>query len=172
MEGNRYQWLPQAKGEWCSQIGRCHWRWWLILVACFAFGFLSWAGYFPGNAYVTVNDGAFSGMGTISCWFKISVPSSATLSENMTILVNRTDGGESNAYAYLIRYNVFTGNLEFSAQDASGTETTNLILRPFQERWYHLAVVRQNDAFTGYVDGHQVFSKSTSVGVGRVFSSF
>lgn len=129
------------------------------------------AASFTNNARVEIQDpsGGLSwntsnAAQTVSCWVKLSVPSSATLSDNMTILVDRTSGSESDPLGYLIRYNIFTGNIEYFARGASGDYTNALVSRPYLERWYHLAVVRQNDNFEGYVDGRQVFSSSGSVG--------
>lgn len=82
----------------------------------------------------------------------------------MTVLVDRRSGSEADALAYLIRVNVSNGNLEFYCKGSSGTYVNTLIERPYLDRWYHVAVVRQGEAFTGYVDGRQVFSGSGTVG--------
>lgn len=56
------------------------------------------AATFTNNASIqVVNDPSQSltstnGIFTISCWFRISIPSSFVLSENMTILMDRADG--------------------------------------------------------------------------------
>ncbi len=100
---------------------------------------------------------------TIECWFKISVPSGTNLTQNMTILVNRRSGSQSDPHAYWVYFNIFTGNVELSAR-GSGVYTNTLIWRPYLDRWYHVAVVRQGEVFTGYADGRQVFSSSGSVG--------
>ena len=54
--------------------------------------------------------------------------------------------------------------MEYSCRGAAGIYTNTLITRPYLERWYQVAVVRQGDVFTAYVDGRQVFSASSSVG--------
>ena len=128
------------------------------------------AATFPGNARLEVTDstGGLSWNSSanammVQCWFKISIPSGTNLTDNMTILVNRRTGSQSDAHAYLIQFNILSGNVEFSAR-GSGFYTNTLISRPYLERWYHLAIVRQGEVFTGYVDGRQAFSSSGSVG--------
>jgi hypothetical protein len=140
---------------------------WLVMVV---FAFRSMAATFPGNANLTVSDlnGGLSWNSgnaalTIQCWFKISIPSGTNLTQNMTILVNGNSGSESQ-YAYLVRFNISNGNVEFVTQGGSGSYTNTLIQLPYLERWYHLAIIRQGAAFTGYVDGRQVFSSSGNVG--------
>ncbi|MEK7678326.1 MAG: LamG-like jellyroll fold domain-containing protein, partial [Verrucomicrobiota bacterium] len=59
---------------------------------------------------------------------------------------------------------MFSGNVEFSTKGTSGTYASTLIERPYLERWYHVAVVRQSESFSGYVDGRQVFSSTGNVG--------
>jgi len=132
--------------------------------------FSSIAATFPGNADLTVPDpnGALSWNSgnaalTVQCWFKISIPSGTNLTQNMTILVNGNSGSESQ-YAYLVRFNISNGNVEFVSQGGSGSYTNTLIQLPYLERWYHLAIVQQGATFTGYVDGRQVFSSSGNVG--------
>ena len=117
---------------------------------------------FAGNSRVEVTDptGALSWNGTalsVQCWFKISIPSGTTLTDNLTILVNRRSGSQSDAHAYAIYFNIFSGNVEFSAR-GSDAYTNTLIVRPYLDRWYHVAVVRQGENFTGYVDGREMFS--------------
>jgi RHS repeat-associated protein len=138
------------------------------LVICLTFQ--ANAGSFPGTARLEVSDptGALSWNSTanalsVQCWFKISIPSGTNLTDNMTILVNRKSGSESDPHAYLVYFNIFTGNVEFSAR-GSGLYTNTLIARPYLDRWYHVAVVRSGESFTGYIDGHQVFSSSGSTG--------
>ena len=124
-----------------------------------AVNFSSVAATFPGSADLTVPDpsGALSWNSgnaalTVQCWFKISIPSGTNLTQNMTILVNGNSGSESQ-YAYLVRFNISNGNVEFVAQGGSGSYTNTLIQLPYLERWYHLAIVQQGATFTGYVDG-------------------
>lgn len=101
---------------------------------------------------------------TVECWFKLSIPSGTNLTDNMTILVNRNNGDQTSSHGYLIWFNYQTGNIEYSCRGSSGIYTNMLITRPYLERWYQVAVVRQNDVFTAYIDGRQVFSGSTAVG--------
>ena len=129
------------------------------------------AATFPGTAYLNASDptGALSwktgsAAMTVECWFKISIPSGTNLTDNMTILVNRNNGAQTDLHGYLIFFNYFTGNVEYSCRGASGIYTNTLITRPYLERWYQVAVVRQNDVFTAYVDGRQVFNGSAIVG--------
>ena len=107
------------------------------------------AATFPGNARVEVADSSgglswnpAANVLTVQCWFKLAVPSGTNLTENMTILVNRRTGTPANPHAFLIQYNFQTGNVEFSAR-GSGAFTNALIVRPYLDRWYHVAVVRQ-----------------------------
>jgi RHS repeat-associated protein len=143
-----------------------------VAAVCFLhfFVFHASGGTFSGAARLEVSDptGALSWNSTASalsvqCWFKISIPSGTTLTDNMTILVNRHDGSQADPHAYLIWFNISTGNVEFSSQ-GSGLYTNTLITRPYLDRWYHVAVVREGENFTGYVDGRQVFSSSGSTG--------
>ncbi len=127
------------------------------------------AASFSGTARLEVTDstGGLSWNGTalsVSCWFKISIPTGTGLTENMVILANRRSGSETDSHAFLIQFNIFSGNVEFSTKGANGTFTSTLIERPYLDRWYHVAVIRQSEAFTGYVDGRQVFSSTGSVG--------
>ncbi|MEK7686213.1 MAG: LamG-like jellyroll fold domain-containing protein [Verrucomicrobiota bacterium] len=132
------------------------------------------AATFPGNARVEISDptGGLSwsnsvGGLTISCWFKLSIPSDADLGgTNLAILVNQRTYPDTGRYAYLIQFNSSTGNVEFAARGSGSSSpfTKALIERPYLERWYHVAVVRRGNVFTGYVDGREVFSEGTSVG--------
>jgi RHS repeat-associated protein len=126
---------------------------------------------FPGNADLTVSDPAGSlswnsaaNALTVQCWFKISIPSGTNLTSNMAILVNNTSGPDGNPQAFLFRFNIYNGNVEFVTQGNLSGYTNTLIQDPYLDRWYHLAVVRQGSAFTGYVDGLQVFVGTANVG--------
>ena len=125
---------------------------------------------FPGNARAEATDSTgdlswktANNALTVSCWFKISVPSNVTITDNMVILVNNRTGTASSPYSYLIQYNVFTGNVEFSA-NGTATLVGTLISRPYLDRWYHVAVVRSGTSYTGYLDGRQVFTGNQDVG--------
>ena len=125
---------------------------------------------FPGNARLEATDttGDLSWKTgtnalTVSCWFKISVPSNVVINDNMTVLVNNRTGSESSVYSYLVQFNASTGNVEFAAR-GTATYTRTLIERPYLDRWYHVAVVRSGNAYTGYLDGRQVFSDTQDIG--------
>ena len=112
-----------------------------------------------------------SGNFTISCWFRISVPSSLTLSDNMDILMDRTDGNESANFSYLLRYNYANNVVEFVTHGSSGSYSKTLIPNPYLQRWYHVAVARSGATFACYVDGRPVLpsdsaTPGTTVGSG------
>lgn len=145
----------------------------LVILSALAYGLAGsiHAATFKGEAYLWASDstGAMSwntgtAALTVECWFKLSIPSGTNLTDNMTILVNRKNGVQTDPHGYLIWFNCQSGNIEYSCRGASGIYTNTLITRPYLERWYHVAVVRQNDVFTAYVDGRQVFSTSAAVG--------
>ena len=136
---------------------------------------IAWSGRaatFPGNASILANDSTnalsanpANNALTVSCWFRISIPSSTNLTENMVILMDRTDGNIGANYSYLVQFNIFNGNVEFLANGSSGAITNTLISHPYLERWYHVAVARQQSAFSAYVDGRQLSAfSSTSIG--------
>lgn len=145
---------------------------WLAAACCLACTVHVQAATFSGGASISANDptGALSADTvnnalTVSCWFRLSIPSSTNLTENLVILMDRTDGNEAATFSYEIRFNIFNGNLEFLANGATGTITNKLIDRPYLDRWYHVAVVRQQSAFTAYIDGRQLASfPSVSIG--------
>ena len=132
---------------------------------------------FSGNSRLEIND-SMGGLSwvpgndalTLQCWFKISMPTGTNVTENMTLVVNRRSGSENDEYAYLIRFNINTGNIEFLAHGSAGY-TNTLIERPYLDRWYHAAVSRQGEVFTGHVDGRQVFSGAGPQTVGNSSSS-
>lgn len=121
--------------------------------------FYSSAATFPGNADVYADDPSVTwnpntNSLTVSCWFKLSVPSSVTLSDDMVILVNQHGYAPGNPFAYLVRLNISNGNIEFVTRGSSGLSFTNtLIERPYLERWYHVAVERSGGTFAFFVDG-------------------
>lgn len=131
------------------------------------------AATFSGNASVSVNDpdGELNWKPanalTVSGWFRISIPSATNLTQNMVILMGRTDGNDSASHSYQVRFNSFTGNIEFVARGESGAFTNTLIARPYLERWYHVAIVRQSSVYSAYVDGRQLASfPSVNIGNG------
>ena len=148
----------------------------LAFVVCLFISTAS-AATFSGNARVEVADstGGLSWNSgnsalSVSCWFKMVIPSGTNLTEDMTILVNRRGGTPSDAHAYRIFFNINSGNIEFTARGANGY-TNVLIERPYLERWYHVAVVREGEVFTGYADGRQVFSAAAPQVVGDARST-
>jgi RHS repeat-associated protein len=131
------------------------------------------AGDFSGSARLEVSDpsgglswNTASTALSVQCWFKLAIPSGTNLTDNMTILVNGQGGAQSSPHAYHIYFNIYTGNIEFATQGAS-SYTNTLIVRPYLDRWYHVAVVRQNESFTGYVDGREVFSGPGQQAIGN-----
>lgn len=105
-----------------------------------------------------------SGVFTVSCWFKLSIPSTLSLTENLTLFMDRADGNESLSFSYQARVNATSGNLEFATRGSSGGFTNTLLSGMFVGRWYHLAVVRNGTSFSAYVDGRQVMQTNTAVG--------
>ncbi|MBI5385063.1 MAG: LysM peptidoglycan-binding domain-containing protein [Verrucomicrobia bacterium] len=120
------------------------------------------AATFSGNARLEVPDSTGglswnSGVGalTVQCWFKLTIPTGTNLTENLTILANRRGGSTNDTHAYLIEFDIYTGNIEFSTR-GSGFRRFTLVERPYLDRWYHVAVVRQAEEFTVFVDGRAV----------------
>jgi len=136
-----------------------------LLVICLAVVCVSnnsFAATFLGNSRLEVADPtgglSWNSAGselTVQCWFKLSIPTGTNLTENMTILSNRRGGSTNDAHAYLIEFDIFTGSVEFSTRGSAYRRFT-LVERPFLERWYHVAVVRQGEDFTIYTDGRLV----------------
>ena len=147
-------------------------RFFLSLTALLLIVVTTHAAVFPGNASIQVTDpnSALSWNTTtnsmaVSCWFKLTIPSDVTLTEDMAILVNRTAGTSLDTHAYAIYLNYITGQIEFSSKGAASEAPKTLIAHPYLDRWYHVAVVRDGNALTAYVDGRAVFSGvNTAVG--------
>jgi RHS repeat-associated protein len=141
-----------------SKSGPAH----LAAVFLFAASFLSRAATFTNNASIQVNDPTSSltctgTTFTVSCWFRISLPSSQTVSDNMDILMDRTDGNESANFSYLIRYNYTNNAIEFVTHGASSSPPPYVLIQsPFLERWYHVAISRSGSVINCYVDGRPV----------------
>lgn len=135
-----------------------------------AFACESRAATFSGNA--RVYSGANSELTwdagknalTVSCWFKLAIPSGTNLTEDMTILVNQNGYSPTSPFAYLVRFNIESGNIEFVTRGSTAF-TNTLIERPYLERWYHIAVVRSGESFWTYVDGRSLL---TGTGPGNV----
>ena len=90
--------------------------WWLASIVWLLLS-PAQAGIFRGNARLEVTDssGGLSWNSSanamiVQCWFKVSIPSGTNLTDNMTILVNRLTGSQSDPHAYLIQFNINTGN--------------------------------------------------------------
>ena len=119
------------------------------------------AATFTNSASLKVDDTnnaltSTNGIFTVSCWFRLAIPSGETLADNMTIVMDRADGNTNANHSYLIRFNVTSGDIEFDTKGTTAQFTKVLIQRPYLERWYHVAVVRNNSSFTFYVDGRQI----------------
>lgn len=104
---------------------------------------------------------------SVSCWFKLAVPSGTTVPEDMTILVNQQTYAPDAPFAYLIRFNAGNGNIEFVTRGAGIGFTNTLIERPYLERWYHVSVVRSDEDFWTYVDGRHVLRAFRVPGIGN-----
>ena len=129
------------------------------------------AAVFNGSSRASTGDStsAFSGGAsnalTVSCWFKMSIPSGVILSKDMVVLSNRQTSTAGGNFAFEIAFSITSGNVEFRAQGASGAlPPQTLIALPFLERWYHVAVTRAGDNFIGYLDGREVFTVNQAVG--------
>ncbi|MDZ4199186.1 MAG: LamG-like jellyroll fold domain-containing protein [Kiritimatiellia bacterium] len=103
---------------------------------------------------------------TVECWFRISIPSGQSISSNMTILVDRRTGNETNPYAYLLFFNISTGNIEFQTRDGSKTDNSVVLNRPYLDRWYHVAVRRSGTTLSVLLDGREVIQSILTVGNG------
>jgi len=152
-----------------------HATWLLVTTALSVLAPRGLAATFSVNASVAVASDpdksltSTTGVYTVSCWFKLSVPSSLTLTQNLTIAMDSATGNESAPFSYLLRINATNGALEFLTRDASTTTTLQLLSGLFVQRWYHVAVVRNGTVITAYVDGSQV--AQTGVGSGGTIGS-
>ncbi len=129
------------------------------------------AATFSGNASIVVASDpdksltSTTGVFTVSCWFKLSVPSSLSLTENLTIAMDSAAGNESAPFSYLLRINATTGALEFLTRNSTTTTTLQLLGGLFVQRWYHVAVVRSAaGVLQGYIDGDPVASAGVGTG--------
>lgn len=131
----------------------------------------SFAVTFTNNASLVVSSDpsnsltSTSGVFTVSCWFKLAIPSSLTLNQNMLLFMDRADGNETAPHSFAVRVNAATGKLEFHAK-GTAKETTQVLLDGlYVERWYHIAITGDtNKILTGYVDGRQVFTLGVDLG--------
>lgn len=143
---------------------------WLVRLLIFAFGifYLSFnsvsAATFSGNARVEVSDstGGLSWVPgndalTVQCWFKLAIPSGTLLSDSMSILANRRSGTTNDTHGYAIVFDISSGDIVFSTRGSSGPFLRTLVEKAFQKRWCHIAVVRQGESFSAYVDGRSKF---------------
>ena len=132
----------------------------ILLFLCSAFPLVG--ATFTNSASIQVSDPSSSltstsGVFTVSCWFRISIPSSLALSDNMDILMDRSDGNESANFSYLIRYNYTNNAIEFVTHGSSSSPPPYVLIQnPFLERWYHVAVSRSGSVINCYVDGRAV----------------
>ena len=128
------------------------------------------AATFSGSASIAVSDDpdktltSTTGVFTVSCWFKLFVPSSLSLSQNLRIAMDSSEGDEGAPFSYLLRINATSGALEFLTRDSTTTTTLQLLIGLFVNagimwRWFE-----RGPSFTAYVDGSQV--AQTGVGSG------
>jgi len=82
----------------------------------------------------------------------------------MTVLANRRTTDWNQPYAYRFYFNIYTGNLEFTARGTSVLTPIILVPHPYLDRWYHLAVVRSGTTYTPYVDGRSMQPWSQDIG--------
>ncbi len=144
----------------------------LLTAAILGAGVLSGRGVtFTNNACLMVtNDPAksltsTSGVFTVACWFRLTVPSSLPVTEDMTLFMDRADGDESANYSFLLRVNTTSGALEFLSKGTSSSASKQLLDSLFVGRWYHLAVTKTSGGvLTGYIDGKQVFQAGVTLG--------
>ncbi len=147
------------------------WRFIALAAGVLSGGHSAYAAVFDGTGRVEVVDpsGALSwnptaNSMTVSCWFKLSVPTGVSLSKNMVILANARRSDATRAFAYLVQFNIATGNVEFTARGASALPTQTLVERPYLDRCYHVAVTRTGTEFTGYLDGRRQFNVFSDIG--------
>ncbi|MCB1208708.1 MAG: hypothetical protein KDK97_05255 [Verrucomicrobiales bacterium] len=115
------------------------------------------------------NDAAGQKALTVSCWFKISMPNGGVISQPMIIMANSASGSWngttlSTNHAYALFLNPNTGNVDFTAKGVGGSYARSVVITPYLERWYHVAVVVSNTIVKAYVDGRIVFTDSSSAG--------
>ena len=143
----------------------------MLALIFLSIGFTASAATFTGNAqvYSGGNGGLSWDSGrnalSVSCWFKLVIPSGTNLTEDMTILVNQHGYSPNSSFAYLVRFSIDSGNVEFLTR-GSVTFTNTLIERPYLERWYHIAVVRSGESFYTYVDGRPVLNGGVVSNIG------
>jgi YD repeat-containing protein len=147
-----------------------------LLVAASGVFSTTHAATFGGSGFVTAadstgglswNNASGAKAQTVSCWFKLSFPSNFTLSQPMVLMAYGSDmswsGTEWNqVHPYALYLNPNTGDIDFSTKGTGGNFTKPVIVRPYLERWYHVAVTRSGNSVAGYADGRQVFSESTA----------
>ncbi len=145
----------------------------VLVIVCIALVLASRlnAATFNATASVSANDTTnalsadpVNNLLTVSCWFRIVVPTGVNVTEDMTILMDRTDGDENANHSYHLRFNASNGNVEFVTRGLSGDYTNTLIKHPFLDRWYHVAVTRNGNNFSSYVDGRALNSEFSNVG--------
>lgn len=127
---------------------------------------------FFGNASLEIDDpnGALSwnehiNALTVQAWIKPSILPGMTINDDMVILADRRTGSCLDPYAYLLFFDYESGHIMFSARGTSEIPFSDtLISQPCINHWYHVAVVREGDLFTGYLNGSMVFSSSAKIG--------
>ena len=143
------------------------------------------AATFTGSSRANSQNGgdssnAFSGNAgkdlTVSCWFKMSIPTGITLSKDMMIMSNRQSSTLGGNFAFEIAFSVTdtatAGNVVFRARGATTALAPQvLIAQPFLDRWYHVAVTRNADTFNFYLDGRPVGTKNYFQAIGTTTNS-
>ena len=84
----------------------------------------------------------------------------------LSILFNKRSTG-GGYYAYHIWYDYGKKTIEFRAWGRTGggtAATFTLVNKPYQERWYHVAVTRAGLTFKAYVDGRERLTANINVG--------
>ena len=128
----------------------------------------NWSNYFDGNGdYLSIadNDSFYLPADfTIECWINpFSVPSSGQTGRIVS------QHGNSGTGVLLLRY-MDTKNVQFYIANAAGTALVNITSNTTIElgQWAHLAVVRNSNTFTLYVNGVSSATTTASVTVPNI----
>lgn len=141
----------------------------LLLSAYWLLTFTLSAATFTNNARVEITDGtgslrrsAANGPLTVMCWFKFSIPTGVSVTNDMTVLVNQMGTTTTNdTHSYNIYFNANSGTVDFTARGAGGLFRQTLIASPFIDRWYHVAIAMSGSSYDSYVDGKPVSNGGT-----------
>jgi hypothetical protein len=131
----------------------------------FAPGLVGQAFSFAGDSFVLASDGSVGDFGrapfTIALWAKFDANSNFDNPAGGIALVSRDDGW----IFWLQRLGEGRNALSISNLDSSG-EAAPLVTFPWSPQpgqWYHVAVTRDGDTFTLYLNGLQVSSANSDV---------